>query len=101
MFLAHFGLSTDTLQTAVRETALRDIEDGIAAGRFRVRPDQAMSALALLTGAVLASIKLVIAGVETPMRAGENVAEMALRALGIDTDEAAALARAPTTPLDD
>jgi hypothetical protein len=89
------------LQNAVRDTGLRDIEDGIAEGRFRVRPDQAMSALAVLTGAVLGSIKLIVDGLETPIRAGENLAEMGLRALGIDADEAAALARAPLTPLGD
>jgi len=101
LFLAHFGLSDETLQTAVLETAFRDIEEGISAGRLRVRPDQAMSALAVLVGAVLASMKLVVAGVETPTRAGENLAEMALRALGVDPGEAADLARSPLIPLDD
>lgn len=100
LFLTRFGVSTQTLQIALRETALRDIEDGIAARRFQLRPDQAMSALAVLSGAALGSIKLVVDGLETPIRAGENLAEMALRAFGVDADEAAALARAPMTPLD-
>jgi AcrR family transcriptional regulator len=99
LFLAHFGLSTEVLQRSVRETGLRDIEDGIGSGRFAIRPDQATSALAILTGAVLASIKLVVAGMETPVRAGENLAEMGLRALGVEADEAEELARAPLTPL--
>jgi AcrR family transcriptional regulator len=101
MFLAHFGLSTETLQTAMLETGYRDIEDGIAEGRLHVRPDQATSALALLAGGVLASIKLVVNGAETPTRAGENIAEMGLRALGLDAEEAASLARAPLVPLED
>jgi AcrR family transcriptional regulator len=101
LFLAHFGLSAETLQTAIRKTALLDIESGIASGRFRLRPDQAMSALALLSGATLAAMKLIVSGVETPLRAGENVAELTLRALGMALSEAAALASSPLIPLDD
>jgi len=101
LFLAHFGLSDELLQTAMLQTAFRDVEEGIASGRFRVNRDQAMSAFALLTGGVLASIKLVVAGVETPVRAGENLVELGLRAVGIDPEEAAALARAPLTAIDD
>ena len=101
LFLAHYGLSDELLQTALLQTAFRDVEEGVAAGRFRLRPEQTMSAFAVLAGAVLASIKLVVAGVETPTRAGENLAEMGLRAFGVDPEEAAALARAPLTPLED
>lgn len=101
LFLAHFGLSTETLQMAIRKTALLDIESGIATGRFRLRPDQAMCALALLSGATLAAMKLIISGVEAPLRAGESVAELTLRALGLDAAEATALASSPLIPLDD
>jgi AcrR family transcriptional regulator len=101
LFLAHFGISDELLQTALLETAFRDVEEGITSGRFRVRPDQTLSAFALLAGGVLASIKLVVDGAETPARAGENIAEMGLRALGIDADEATTLARSPLIPLGD
>lgn len=101
LFLAHFGLSAETLQMAIRETALLDIESGIASGRFRLRPDQAMGALALLSGATLAAMKLIVSGIETPLRAGETVAELTLRALGLEADEAAALASSPLIPLND
>jgi AcrR family transcriptional regulator len=101
LFLAHFGLSAETLQIAIRETALLDIESGTASGRFRLRPDQAMSALALLSGATLAAMKLIISGVEAPQRAGETVAELTLRALGVEPSEAAALASSPLIPLND
>lgn len=99
MFLAHFGMSADTLFGALRDTAVRDIEEGIAAQRFRISPDQTLSAIALISGAVLGSIKLVVAGSETPLRAGENAAELGLRALGIGRQEARRLARAPLVPL--
>ncbi|PXF32336.1 hypothetical protein WH50_05385 [Pokkaliibacter plantistimulans] len=101
LFLAHFGLCTETLQLAIRETALLDIESGIAAGRFNLRQDQAMGALALLSGATLAAMKLITSGVETPLRAGENVSELTLRALGLSADEAAILACSPLIPLED
>lgn len=101
LFLAHFGLSAETLQTAIRETALLDIESGITSGRFRLRREQAMSALALLSGSTLAAMKLIISGMETPLRAGETVAELTLRALGLEASEAAALAGSPLIPLDD
>lgn len=100
-FLAHFGLSAETLQMAIRETALRDIESGIARGRFRLRPDQAQSALALMSGATLAAVKLILSGAETPLRAGESVAELTLRAFGLEPSEAAALASAPLLSLTD
>lgn len=101
LFLAHFGLSTETLQTAIRDTASRDIEQGIESGRFQLRPDQALGALAFLSGAVLSSIKLVVAGLETPLRAGENAAELTLRAFGVAADEASRLAREPLVQLAD
>jgi AcrR family transcriptional regulator len=101
LFLARFGLSAETLQTAIRETALRDIESGIACGRFRLRPDQAEGALALMSGATLAAIKLVVSGAETPLRAGQSVAELTLRAFGLEPAEAAALASAPLLSLND
>lgn len=98
-FLTHFALSTELLQTAIRETALLDIQCGIAAGRFALNADQAESALALMSGATLAAMKLILSGVETPLRAGQNVAELTLRAFGIAPAEATALARADLIPL--
>ena len=100
LFLAHFGLSAETLQSAIRDTALRDIESGIARGRFRLRPDQVQSALALMSGATLAAMKLILSGAETPKRAGESVAELTLRAFGLEPREAAALASAPLLNLE-
>jgi AcrR family transcriptional regulator len=97
-FLAQFCLSTETLQTAVLHVGFTDIEDGIASGRFRLRPEQAMSAFTVLAGALLASVLQVVIGAETPARAGENVAELGLRALGLDAEDAAALARTPLAP---
>ncbi len=98
-FLANFGLSTETLLTAIRDTALRDLSEGIASGRFRVRSDQAEIALTLISGAVLGGFRLILAGVETPGRVGETTAEMAMRAFGVDDDEASALSRADLPPL--
>lgn len=101
LFLAHFGLSAELLQTAIRETALSDIESGIASGRFRLRPDQAEAALALITGATLAAMKLILSGVEAPVRAGTDLAELSLRALGLEAIEAEELAKAPLILLND
>ena len=98
-FLANFGLSTETLLRAIRDTAFRDLSEGIASGRFRVRPDQAEIALTVISGAVLGSFRLILAGIETPGRVGESTAEMAMRALGIDDDEASALSQAALPPL--
>ena len=98
-FLAKFGLSNESLQTALRDTALRDLSDGIASRRFRVRPEQAEIALALISGTVLGAFNIILAGIETPGRVGEATAEMAMRALGINDDEAAALSRTALPPL--
>lgn len=100
LFLSHFGLSAERLQSAIQETVLRDIEFGIATGRFRLRPEQVPSALAVLSGATLAAVKLVVSGLETPVRAGENVTEMTLRAFGLDPDEAEKMARVPLVELE-
>ena len=98
-FLANFGLSTETLLGAIRDTALRDLSEGIASGRFRVRPDQAEIAMTVISGAVLGAFRLVLAGIETPGRVGETTAEMAMRALGVDDEEASALSRTALPPL--
>lgn len=97
--LVHFGLTTQNLQSAVREFMFRDIDDGIAKGRVKLRPDQDLTAKAMMSGTVLASVMLIADGPETPLRAGENLAEMILRAFRVDPDEAAELARVPLTQI--
>ena len=72
-----------------------DLADGLARGRFDVGPDDAT--LDQVGGLIIMTIRRIVEG-----RAGPDTArlavERALRALGVDADDAAALAGEATAP---
>jgi AcrR family transcriptional regulator len=78
------------LSVALGLRARRDLERGIATGRF-VIPDLALM-LATTGGALLGAIRAVIEGNARTAEADENHAEAILRMLGVPADEANELA---------
>ncbi|MGP3690451.1 TetR/AcrR family transcriptional regulator [Streptomyces sp. IBSNAI002] len=82
--------------TGLGPRALRDLEVGKASGRFRIA--DARVALSAVGGAVLGMVQL-RATADLNDAAGEQTAEMVLRMLGLDADEAHALATQPLPPL--
>ena len=91
-FLIRFGASTPTLRGLLGGAPTVDLRLGSDTGRFQIRPDQLASAVAVMSGGVLASIGLVLEGHRTWRDAGSDAAELVLRGLGIAAYEAQALA---------
>jgi AcrR family transcriptional regulator len=90
--LVRLDVSHRVLASALGPRALRDLERGIAAGRFHV--DDVGLMLLTIGGALLGSIRAVL---DDPGRVDADVhhAETVLRMLGVPRDEAAEIARRP------
>ncbi|MBO9533181.1 MAG: TetR/AcrR family transcriptional regulator [Solirubrobacteraceae bacterium] len=90
--LVRLELSHDVVSTALGPYALRDLQRGIAAGRFHV-DDQAATLIAL-GGALLGAVRAVLLG-----RVGDDPAithaALALQLLGLPAGEAQEVARRP------
>jgi len=92
-FMSRFGLSPSLMQSVMASAALRDFEAGVASGRYRVNPTQIPAMVALLAGSTLAAMLPVLDGHATWREIGSDTAELLLRALGLEADEAQRLAR--------
>jgi AcrR family transcriptional regulator len=93
-FMSRFGLSPAVMRSVMSSAALSDFEAGVASGRYRVAAAQIPATVALLAGSTLAAMLPVLDGLATWREIGSDTAELLLRALGIDADEARRLARA-------
>jgi AcrR family transcriptional regulator len=93
-FLIRFGTIAPTLRPLLQGVPMSDLKTGIEIGRFSLRTDQLEAALGILQGAVLAAISLVLEGRRTWRDAGTDLAELSLRALGVQPDVARSLATA-------
>ena len=92
-FMSRFGLSPAVMQSVMSSAALSDFEAGIASGRYRGTPAQIPAMVALLAGSTLAAMLPVLDGHATWREIGSDTAELLLRALGVDAEEARRLAR--------
>jgi AcrR family transcriptional regulator len=92
--LRHRGLAHVNSDRGLAPRALRDLERGVASGRFTpVDPTVALSAMG---GALLALLELRFARPDLDGdEAAANLAEMVLRMLGVPLDEARDVARRP------
>lgn len=98
-FICRFALSNASLQSIWMDAPARDAAEGIRTGRYRVRPDQLQSIVAMLSGSVLTAMFLVLEGLRTWREAGSDAAELILRGLGIEPGEARRLATIDLPPL--
>lgn len=92
-FLARFGASHPTMRTLLAGGPAADLERAVRTNRVRLRKDQIVPSLALMSGGVLAAIWLVLEGLQTWRDAGSSTAELYLRALGVPDDEARSIGR--------
>jgi AcrR family transcriptional regulator len=98
-FMSRFGLSPAVMRSVMSSEALTDFETGVASGRYRIAPSQLSAMVALLAGGTLAAMLPVLDGHGTWREVGSDTAELLLAALGVDRDEARALARSELPPL--
>ncbi|TLS42335.1 TetR family transcriptional regulator [Streptomyces montanus] len=97
--LRHRGLGHLYSDRGLAPRALRDLERGVAAGRFSsVEPTVALSALG---GTLLSLVELRFARPDLDGdEAASNLAEMVLRMLGVPPEDARNIARRPLPDLD-
>jgi hypothetical protein len=98
-FLARFGLSSASLRGMWAGPPMQDLVRGISTGRYDVRRAAVSSALAVIGGAVLSAICVVLEGHQTWTHTGSDVAELTLRSLGVTPAEARRLSRTKLPPL--
>ena len=98
-FIVRFAFTASTMRRLLAGPPARDLSDGLARGRYTFRPEQTPSILAFVGSATLAAMWLVLDGEKTWREAGSDAAEMMLRALGVEADEARAIALIDLPPL--
>ncbi len=92
-FLCRFGLTSAQLREVWQGQPMRDLEQGVASGRYTINAELLPSSTAMMAGTVIGAARLIIDGHRGWLDCGSEAAELVLRALGIDANEAHALAR--------
>jgi AcrR family transcriptional regulator len=93
-FICRFAFNSKSLMalwTGI-DSPLPDVMSGLENKRYTFRESQLVSVIALIAGAVLTSIFLVLEGHKTWRDAGSEIAELLLCALGLSPDEATIIA---------
>ena len=98
-FIVRFSLSNAALHGMWNGQPARDLEAGRALGRYDFEPAQVPAVIAMIAGAGLSAMFLVLEGHRTWREAGSDAAVFVLRALGVAADEARALAQLELPPL--
>lgn len=93
-FLVRFGATTPTLRELLRGGPMSDLKMGVEIKRFHLRAEQLEAAVGMISGGVLAAMSLILEGHRTWRDVGTDVAELALRALGLSGETARSMATA-------
>jgi AcrR family transcriptional regulator len=91
-FMTRFAYSNRALQRLWVAGAGQNLKKGIASGRYRVRADQTRAVVGMIAGGVIGAMSAVLDGDLTWRSAGSDTAELLLIALGIEREEAHAIA---------
>ena len=87
-FVVRFGLSEESLRAFLTGPPMDDISAGVAAGRYAIGPAGVETVASLVLGATISAMWMVLEGHQTWREAGSSIAELLLRALGIEPAEA-------------
>lgn len=98
-FFNRFALTTASLQAVWTGAPMADVLTGMTSGRYALSAEQLPGVMALIAGAVLTAMLLVLEGHRTWRQAGTDAAELVLRALGLSCEEAREIANAELPPL--
>lgn len=100
IFLSRFAMSDSSLREMFYSQATVDLMNGLQTGRYQFRQEQMVSVISLIAGSTLAAMFLVIEGLKTWREAGSDTAELILRSLGLNAEQARSLATTelPTLP---
>lgn len=94
-FAVKFGLGEETLRSWMTGPPSSDVDAGVAAGRYQLGEVGVDSVASLVLGATVSAMWMVLEGHQTWREAGSSTAELVLRALGIDAEEAHRIATDP------
>lgn len=98
-FAVKFGLSEEALRTWMAGPPRADFAAGVSSGRYVLGGAGADSVASLVLGAGISAMWMVLEGHQTWREAGSATAELVLRALGIDAEEARKIAAEPLSAL--
>ena len=98
-FVVRFGIVHGLLRGMWEGQPASDLTSGLDSGRFRFERQQIPSILAMIAGAGLSAMFMVLDGHKTWRDSGADAAEFVLRAVGLDADEARRIARSELPPL--
>ena len=87
-FAVRFAMTEESLRAMFTGPPMRDVAAGIATGRYRIEESMTPAIASLLIGSTVSAMWMVLEGQQTWREAGSRTAELLLRALGIDPDEA-------------
>jgi AcrR family transcriptional regulator len=91
-FAVRFGLSEESLRAVMSGPPMRDINAGVAAGRYDLGSLSVDSIASMVLGATVSAMWMVLEGHQTWREAGSATAELVLRAMGIQAAEAREIA---------
>ncbi|MCP1647936.1 TetR/AcrR family transcriptional regulator [Pseudomonas sp. GD04087] len=98
-FLVRYSATSVSLQKMWDGPPVRDVLDGLAKHRYSFRPEQMISVIGMIAGSVLIAITLVLEGHKTWRDVSADTAELVLRALGVEAEQARAFANTPLPAL--
>ena len=98
-FMSRFALSSASLQALWSTDPVANLRAGIESGRYRITREQLPAVVAMIAGATLAAMLPILEGHGTWRDVGSDTAELVLVALGVEREEAGALARSELAPL--
>lgn len=93
-FMLRFALTQSKLVAVMEKSLLRDVRLGVQSGIFRLPQSQEVMVVLMVGGAVLSAISAVRMGLLSAEQAGQQTAELVLRALGDDPEHALQTSRA-------
>ena len=100
-FVVRFSFSSEALRGMWSGPPAADLLRGLEEERYDFVPGQLIAVTSMIAGATLTAMFTVLDGVLTWRDAGSNAAALVLRALGLSSDEAEAIARLPLPDLPD
>ncbi|MCY1359660.1 Bacterial regulatory protein, tetR family [compost metagenome] len=87
-FLNRFALSDSSLREMFYSQATADLLQGLQQGRYRFRQEQLIAVISLVSCSTLGAMFLVGEGIKAWREAGSDTAELVLKALGVNDEEA-------------
>ncbi len=93
-FLNRFAMSDASLREMFYSQATADLLQGLQQGRYRFRQEQLIAVITFVSSTTLGAMFLVGEGIKAWREAGNDTAELVLKALGVSDEEARQLATA-------